>query len=55
MSESQFERVAHYIQNQHEHHRKTSFEDELIALLKAGGLPYHSESPMDLSMGLRSS
>jgi putative transposase len=40
VSESQVERVAHYIQNQQEHHRKTSFEDELISLLKANGLPY---------------
>jgi putative transposase len=40
VSESQVERVRHYVQNQREHHRKASFEEELIALLKAHGLPY---------------
>jgi putative transposase len=40
VSESQVERVEHYIQNQREHHKKSSFEEEFIALLKAHGLPY---------------
>ena len=40
VSESQVERVRHYIQNQQERHRKTGFEDELIALLMAHGLSY---------------
>ena len=40
VSESQVERVKRYIQNQREHHRKSSFEEELIELLKAHGLAY---------------
>jgi REP element-mobilizing transposase RayT len=35
VSESQAERVRQYIRNQEEHHRRTSFEDELRALLRA--------------------
>jgi putative transposase len=35
VSESQVVRVRKYIQNQKEHHRKVSFKEELIALLKA--------------------
>jgi len=40
VSESQVGRVRHYIQNQAEHHRKASFEEEMIALLQAHGVPY---------------
>ena len=40
VSESQVARVRQYIQNQREHHRKATFEEELIALLRAHGLPY---------------
>jgi putative transposase len=40
VSESQVERVRAYIRNQREHHKKTSFRDELIALLKAHGVQY---------------
>jgi REP element-mobilizing transposase RayT len=43
VSESQVDRVRQYIQNQKEHHRKITFEEELIALLKAHGLPYDPE------------
>lgn len=35
VSESQVERVRNYIRNQEEHHRKTTFEDEYKALLRA--------------------
>jgi putative transposase len=38
VSESQVERVRHYIQN--EHHARSSFRDELIALLEAHGVKY---------------
>ena len=40
VSESQVSRVRHYIQNQREHHQKSTFEEELIALLQAHGLSY---------------
>jgi len=40
VSESQVDRVRHYIQTQAEHHRKATFEEEMIALLRAHGLPY---------------
>jgi REP element-mobilizing transposase RayT len=40
VSESQADRVRDYIQNQPEHHRRTTFEEELVALLKAHGLPF---------------
>jgi REP element-mobilizing transposase RayT len=40
VSESQIERVRQYIQNQREHHRKSSFEEELRMLLQAHGVAY---------------
>jgi REP-associated tyrosine transposase len=40
VSESQSERVRQYIRNQREHHKKATFEEELIALLEAHGLAY---------------
>jgi len=40
VSESQVERVRQYIQNQRKHHAKSSFRDELIALLEAHGVKY---------------
>jgi len=40
VSESQVAHVRRYIQNQQEHHRRLSFEEELIALLRAHGIPY---------------
>ena len=40
VSESQVERVRKYIQNQKQHHRKVSFKEELIALLKAHKIDY---------------
>jgi putative transposase len=40
VSESQVERVRQYIQNQLDHHRESTFEEELIALLRAHGLSY---------------
>jgi putative transposase len=40
VSESQVERVRRYIQNQREHHARSSFRDELIALLEAHGVKY---------------
>jgi putative transposase len=40
VSRSQVDRVAAYIQGQHEHHRKMTFEDEFLGLLKKSGISY---------------
>lgn len=40
VSESLVDKVRRYIRNQEEHHKKVSFKDELIALLKKNGIPY---------------
>ena len=40
VSQSVADRVRRYIRNQVEHHRRVSFKDELIALLKKNGIPY---------------
>jgi REP element-mobilizing transposase RayT len=40
VSESQRETVAHYIANQAEHHRRWSFEDEYVSLLKRSGVEF---------------
>ena len=40
VSESQVERVRRYVQNPPAHHARTSFRDELIALLEAHGVKY---------------
>lgn len=40
VSASLVERVRRYIRSQEEHHRRVSFKDELIALLKRNGIPY---------------
>jgi REP element-mobilizing transposase RayT len=40
VSESQRRVVEHYIANQAEHHRKWSFEEEYLALLKKAGVQY---------------
>ena len=40
VSESQFDRVRTYIDNQEEHHRKKTFEDEFIELLKRHNVTY---------------
>ena len=42
VSESGIERVMAYIENQPQHHRSTSFEDELLALLERHGIDYDS-------------
>ena len=36
-------RVRKYIENQAEHHKRRSFEDEFLALLKKSGVPYDSK------------
>ena len=40
VSESRADEVAQYITNQAEHHRKTTFQEELIAFLKRARIPY---------------
>jgi REP element-mobilizing transposase RayT len=38
VSQSQVERVKQYIADQEEHHRRHSFQEELLRLLKAHGI-----------------
>jgi len=40
VSPSQIERVRKYVLNQEEHHKKQSFQDEYIELLKLNGVVY---------------
>ena len=40
VSSSNVAAVIRYIDNQEKHHRKITFEDELLALLKKHGVPY---------------
>jgi len=40
VSSSHVDRVIRYIENQEAHHRKISFEDEFITLLKRHGMDY---------------
>ena len=40
VSESAVERVRRYIRGQKEHHRRVSFKDELITLLRRHNIPY---------------
>jgi putative transposase len=40
VSESQVEKVRRYIENQESHHRRVSFKEELIELLKRHGVEY---------------
>jgi hypothetical protein len=43
VSESQVDKVRQYIRNQKKHHRKVSFQEELIALLRAHGVEFDEE------------
>jgi putative transposase len=40
VSESNLAAVSKYIAGQEEHHKKHSFQDELVAFLKKHGVPY---------------
>jgi len=40
VSKSQVEEVERYIRNQEEHHRKVSFQEELLAFLQKHGIEY---------------
>jgi REP element-mobilizing transposase RayT len=44
VSPSMVRRVETYIERQREHHRKTTFDEELAALLEAHGIP-HDDRP----------
>jgi putative transposase len=39
--------VQAYIRNQEEHHKKRSFEEEFLALLKKSGVTYDAERPFE--------
>ena len=41
VSASPLDKVTAYIRNQREHHKKVTFEQEFLALLKKAGVPYH--------------
>jgi REP element-mobilizing transposase RayT len=43
VSASQLARVRRYIQAQEEHHRRRTFQEEFIALLKAHGIEYDEQ------------
>jgi len=43
VSASNRDAVKQYVEHQVEHHRKHSFEDEFVALLKKSGVSYDSE------------
>ena len=45
VSESTAGPVCRYIQNQEEHHRERSFEEEWIALLKRHGIEFDPANP----------
>lgn len=47
VSDSHREKVIHYIQNQQEHHKKISFEDEFLAFLKRHKIEYDSRFVLD--------
>ena len=40
VSVSQLDKIIHYIRNQEEHHRKMSFQEEFLALLKKHRIEY---------------
>jgi putative transposase len=40
VSKSQTQRVKQYVENQEEHHRRISFQEELVALLQKQGIAY---------------
>jgi hypothetical protein len=44
VSKSNIAAVARYIQNQEQHHRRMTFEEESIALLKKHGIEYDPET-----------
>ncbi|PHR97630.1 MAG: transposase [Blastopirellula sp.] len=47
VSESQLPAVLKYVSNQEEHHRKTSFRDEFLALLRKHAIKYDERYILD--------
>jgi REP element-mobilizing transposase RayT len=47
VSSSQISTVIRYIDNQEQHHRKMSYEQEFLAFLKRHGISYDPESVFD--------
>ena len=47
VSESNWQKVARYVEAQVEHHRKLSFEDELAKLLQRHGIDFERERRVD--------
>ena len=47
VSRSQVEAVKTYIRNQEEHHRKRSFQEELVSFLKQHGIAYDPRFVLD--------
>jgi REP element-mobilizing transposase RayT len=47
VSMSQVDTVVHYIRNQAEHHRRRSFEEEFVLLLKKAGIDYDPANLFD--------
>lgn len=47
VSASQVDRVGRYIRNQERHHKKTSFEDEFLELLRAHGVEFDERYVFD--------
>ena len=47
VSQSNVEELWRYIENQEEHHRKISFQDELRALFKRHGIEFHERYVWD--------
>src|SRR5262245_21261112 len=41
VSASQLDKVIHYVKNQEKHHRKTTFKEEFLMLLKKHGVQYY--------------
>jgi len=47
VSQSNIDSVKQYIANQKEHHRKMSFKEEFVALLRKHGIPYEDKYLFD--------
>jgi hypothetical protein len=47
VSASHLEKVKAYIRNQREHHKKRSFEEEFLLMLKKAGIPYDPKTVFD--------
>lgn len=47
VSKSNLNAVIHYVRNQESHHRKMTYDDEFIALLKKHGVPFDPKYVFD--------